>query len=132
MHTLHSHEDLESEMVTYYQDLLSEPLGDRSQSIAQITQHIPSTITAEQNDALIKPIMIEEVDQALHDTPIGKYLWLDGFTSKIFQHCWTMVREEVWDIIDYSRASIQVLLALNAAFLTHIPKEEQVNHPKQF
>jgi hypothetical protein len=46
--TLHSHEDLETELVSYYQDLLSEPLGDRSHAIAQIIQHIPSTITVEQ------------------------------------------------------------------------------------
>jgi hypothetical protein len=41
-----------------------------------------------------------------------------------------MVREEVWEIIEDSRASGQVLLALNATFLTLIPKEEIFNHPK--
>jgi hypothetical protein len=43
-----------------------------------------------------------------------------------------MVREEVWEIIEDSRASGQVLPALNATFLTLIPKEEKVTHPKQF
>jgi hypothetical protein len=43
-----------------------------------------------------------------------------------------MVREEVWEIIEDSRSSIQVLSSLNSMFLTLIPKEEKVNHPKQF
>jgi hypothetical protein len=43
-----------------------------------------------------------------------------------------MIREEVWDIIEDSRISGKVLPALNATFLTLIPKEDQVTHPKQF
>jgi hypothetical protein len=76
--------------------------------------------------------MLEEVDQALQDTPKGKSPGPDGFTSDFFHHCWPMLREEVWEIIEDSRLSGQVLLALNATFLTLIPKEEHVNHPKQF
>jgi hypothetical protein len=43
-----------------------------------------------------------------------------------------MIKEEVLEIIEDSRSSGQVLLALNATFLTLIPKEEQITHPKQF
>jgi hypothetical protein len=43
----HTHEELEEELVTYYQNLLSDPRRDRSQAIAQITQHIPSLISEE-------------------------------------------------------------------------------------
>jgi hypothetical protein len=43
-----------------------------------------------------------------------------------------MIREEVWEIIEDSKSSGQVLPALNATFLTLIPKEEKINHPKQF
>jgi hypothetical protein len=52
--------------------------------------------------------------------------------SDFFHHCWPMLREEIWEIIEDSRLSEQVLQTLNATFLTLIPKEERVNHPKQF
>jgi hypothetical protein len=42
------------------------------------------------------------------------------------------VREEVWQLIADSRDTGELLLALNATFLTLVPKEEQVSHPKQF
>jgi hypothetical protein len=45
--TRHTHEELEEEMVNYYQNLMSEPQRDRSQAITQITQHIPSLISEE-------------------------------------------------------------------------------------
>jgi hypothetical protein len=68
-------------LVSFYQDLLSEPLGDRSHAIAKITQHIPSKITQEHNEALMRPITIEEVDLVLQDTPEGKSPGSDGFTQ---------------------------------------------------
>jgi hypothetical protein len=129
---LQKHEDLEQELVSYYQDLLSEPPIDRSPDIEKITQHIPNLITREHNEALSRPIMIEEVDLALQDTPEGKAPGSDDFTTNFFHFCWPMIQEEVWDIIEDSRISGQVLPALNATFLTLIPKEEQVTHPKQF
>jgi hypothetical protein len=43
-----------------------------------------------------------------------------------------MIKVEVWEIIEDSRSTGQVLQALNATFLTLIPKEGQAHHPKQF
>jgi hypothetical protein len=64
--------------------------------------------------------------------PPGKAPGPDGFTTDFFHHCWDLVREEVWEVVEESRASGQVLPALNATFLTLIPKEERVTNPKQF
>jgi hypothetical protein len=69
---IHSHEDLEEELVAYYQNLLTEPQKDRSQAITRVTQHIPTLIMEEKNVTLLRPITLEEVDQALQDTPKGK------------------------------------------------------------
>jgi hypothetical protein len=49
-----------------------------------------------------------------------------------FHHCWDLVRQDVWEVVEESRASGLVLPALNATFLTLIPKEERVTNPKQF
>jgi hypothetical protein len=130
--TIHSHEDMESTLIEYYQDLLTEPLPDRHEAITKVTQHVPSLVTQEKNSALLRPITIEEVDQALQDTPKSKAPGPDGFTSDFFHHCWPMIRVEVWEILEDSRATGQVLQALNATFLTLIPKEGQAHHPKQF
>jgi hypothetical protein len=43
-----------------------------------------------------------------------------------------MIRTEVWEILEDSRATGQILQALNATFITLVPKEGQAHHPKQF
>lgn len=123
---------MEAALVGYYQNLLTEPIQDRHEAIAKVTQHVPSLVTREQNLALLRPISIEEVDQVLQDTPKCKAPGPDGFTSDFFHHCWTMIRHEVWEILEDSRASGQILRALNSTFLALIPKEGQAHLPQQF
>jgi hypothetical protein len=129
---VHSHEDMENTLISHFQNLLTEPRADRQEAISKITRHVPSLVTPEQNAGLLRPITIEEVDQALQETPKDKAPGPDGFTSDFFHHCWPLIRTEVWEIIEDSRASGQILQALNATFLTLIPKEGQAHHPKQF
>jgi hypothetical protein len=72
------------------------------------------------------------VDQALKETHKGKAPGLDGFTSDFFHHCWSLIKTEVWEILEDSRATGQILQALNENFITLAPKEGQAHHPKQF
>jgi len=125
------HEGIETELVNYYQNILSKPIPDRSQAISKITIHIPTLITSKQNDALMRPITIEEVDQAIKEMPVGNVSGPGGFTTYFFHHCWSMVREDVWKLVEESRTSIQLLSALNATFLTLIPKKYRVSQPHQ-
>jgi hypothetical protein len=129
---IYSHRDMEKTLIGHFQNLLTEPRADRHEAIAKVTRHVPSLVTPEQNASLLRPITIEEVDQALQETPKDKAPGPDGFTSDFFHHCWPLIRTEVWEIIEDSRATGQILQALNATFITLIPKEGQAHHPKQF
>jgi hypothetical protein len=78
------------------------------------------------------PIMQVEVDQAIQELPTGKALGLDGFTIDFFHSCWSMLREEVWQLMEESRSSRKFLPTLNATFLTLIPKEERFTNLRNF
>jgi hypothetical protein len=80
----------------------------------------------------MRPITQEEVDQSLRDKPIGKAPVPDGFTLDFFHHCWSIIREDIWEIIKDSIKSGQVLQALNTSFLTLIPKENHTTSPAHF
>ena len=43
-----------------------------------------------------------------------------------------MIRTEVWEILEDSRATGQGLQSLNATFITLVPKEGQAHRPKQY
>ena len=69
------------------------------------------------------PIMQAKVDQDIQELPTGKAPCPDGFTTDFFHSYWQMLREEVWQLVEESRSSGKFLPALNATFLTLIPKE---------
>jgi len=126
------HTKIEEELLRYYQDLLTEPQQDRTAAIRKVMAHIPTLVTPEQNAALTRPITQEKVDQAVKEMAAGKAPGPDGFTVDFFHHCWDLVRQDVWEVVEESRASGLVLPALNSTFLALIPKEERVTNPKQF
>jgi hypothetical protein len=80
------HSKIEAELLRYYQDLLKEPVSDRSEAIRRVTAHIPALITQEKNAALTRPITQEEVDQAVKAMPAGKAPGPDGFTTDFFHY----------------------------------------------
>jgi len=99
---IREHQKIEEELLRFYQDLLKEPNIDRSEAIRRVTEHIPALVTPEQNSALTRPITQEEVDQAIKAMPAGKAPGPDGFTTDFFHHCWDLIREDVWAVVEES------------------------------
>ena len=102
---------------------------DRGDAIKKISQHIPNLVTQEKNEILLRLISQEDVDQAMKEMALGKSPRQDGFTTEFFHHFWSLVREEVWKLVEDSRTSQDVLLALNATFISLTPKEEKETSP---
>ena len=62
----------------------------------------------------------------------GKAPGSDGFTVDFFQSCWDLIKEEIWEVVEESRNTRQVLTSFNATFLSLIPKEHGANFPRKF
>ena len=45
--SLWSHQDMETELVSYFKDILTEHDQNRAQAIQEVTAHIPKMITEE-------------------------------------------------------------------------------------
>ena len=50
--------EIEAEFSHYFSKILNEDIHDRERDIAQITRSIPSTVTRENNEMLIKPVSL--------------------------------------------------------------------------
>ena len=68
----------------------------------------------------MSPISQEEVDQATKEMTLGKYSGLDGFRTYFFHHCWSLVKEEVWKLVEDSRTYQYVLLMLCQDFVSYL------------
>ena len=69
-------EEIESELTQHFSEILREDGGDRGQDIEKITSLIPRLVTGENNEMLIKPIGMWEVEEAVNQMALGNALAL--------------------------------------------------------
>ena len=78
--------EIEIELTQYFSKILREEVGDRGREIEQITSLIPRMVNAENNEMLVKPIEMQEVEEVVNKMALGKLLdWMGSlpisFTS---------------------------------------------------
>ena len=59
---IETHREIEEELNHYFAEILNEDLQDRERDIAQITRLIPPSFTREDNEMLVKPVTLQEVE----------------------------------------------------------------------
>jgi hypothetical protein len=124
-----SHKDIETILVNHFHGIAQEPNQDITKSIQRIIKYIPRLVTEEQNNNLNKPIVEEEIDQALQEIPNGKFPGPDGFIVEFFKSYWEIFKHSVYRVVEDSRRSASILKVLNATMITLIPKENEAKTP---
>ena len=76
-------EDIEKELSEYYNDLFTTTNPDNFENILA---KIPSTISGQMNEQLIKPMEEKEIRQALFSMHPNKAPGTDGMSPLFFQH----------------------------------------------
>eukprot|EP00253_Pinus_taeda_P035953 PITA_35953 len=99
---IESHEEIEKEFLKHFAQVHTEPEGDRRPTIARITNNVPKIIIEEHNELLLRPILMQEVDDAM-----------------------SQLKEE-------SRNLHWLLPSLNSTFIALIPKEEDFITPNKY
>lgn len=92
---LTSHDDITSELNNYFNNSSIDHVLDRSQSIEDIFQNIPSLITPTQNYNLMHLVSLEEVTDVFQNMPKDKSPDPYGFTTQFFHHCWYLIKRNV-------------------------------------
>eukprot|EP00253_Pinus_taeda_P029073 PITA_29073 len=126
------HKEIEQTLLNHFQQVHREPEGDKQRAIGKITSNIPKLVTEEQNELLMRPIQPREVDEAMAQMKEGKAPGPDGFTTTFFHAFWDMIKKDVWEIVEESRALRWILPSFNSMFIALIPKEENSMTPDKF
>ena len=77
-------EEIETTLNSFFTEIMSDPRPKRSIDIDQITRFIPSLVSVEENDLLMKPITLYEVEEAMFQMKKGMALGPDSFTVNFF------------------------------------------------
>ena len=76
--------EIEEELTSYFEGIMTEDGVDRDQDIARTTALIPGTLSREDNEMLNKPISMQEVEDVVSQMAQGKAPRMDGFTTNFF------------------------------------------------
>jgi hypothetical protein len=112
--------------------VLKEPPDNRHTTIQIIISFIPLLASHEKNSSLLCSISFVEVTQTVKDMASRKLPGSYGFTTYFFQSCWSVVGKEVWEVMEDSRVSRNILQYFNSTFVTLIPKYQSANMVDNF
>eukprot|EP00253_Pinus_taeda_P030593 PITA_30593 len=129
---LKSHNDISALLADHFKSISQEPPINREEAIKELTVAIPKTITSDQNWALCREVSLEEVEKAIRSMPNDKAPGPDGFTINFYKACWSIIKQDVWEVVEDSRRSGTILKSLNSTFLALIPKVEEAKTPDKF
>ncbi|XP_059075200.1 uncharacterized protein LOC131875177 [Cryptomeria japonica] len=122
-------EDINREAVDLFLALLSKESNINLENQQNGLNVILELITKAQNQALMKPIQVEEVRKAVFSMAGDKAPGPDGFPAFFYQTFWDIVGNDVWAIVEESQSKTSVAKELNCTLLALIPK---VEHPTSF
>ena len=100
-----SHKDIETNLVAYFEEILTENEQDRATSIQEVTSHILSLATEQQNATLMRPTMLSEVTISSNQMKVDKAPFPDDFIVNFFHACWDVLKLEVLDLVEESKAT---------------------------
>ena len=85
-------EGIANTTISYFEKLYTTSLPTR---IVEVTSTIPTKVTEEMNQILIRDFTMEEVEATLHQMHPTKALGLDGMFAIFFQKYWDIVGNDV-------------------------------------
>ena len=100
---MEAREEIEDILNAHFSDILTDPGRNRLEEIEVITQRIPSMVSKEQDQLLMKTITHQEVQDVVFQMKEGTSHGPDGFIVNCFHHFWEMIKMDVWKIVEKSR-----------------------------
>ena len=119
--TLNNIEDISEEIVNFFGNLYSKPVGE-SWRIEGI-DWVP--ISGESGGWLDRPFTEEEVRRAVFQLNKEKAPGPDGFTIAVYQECWDVIKEDLMRVFLEFHTNGVINQSTNATFIALVPKKSQ-------
>jgi exonuclease III len=115
--------------VRHYKHLYTADIQSNEEDIADLLFNIPSLISPEDNDILLKPITEEEIIKIVWSMESDKAPGPDGFSIHFYKICWDIIKADLLKMIKGFMEKAKVGGGTNSTYLALIPKE---SNPETF
>lgn len=96
---LSSHREIALEATRFFGSLFSKDSNLARVEEDLVLDCIPSLVTPEMNEALIKPITLAEIELVVFGMKKGKAPGPDGFPIEFFQAFWEIVKMDLFEVV---------------------------------
>jgi hypothetical protein len=112
---------LKEYIASYYKDLFGKPKPSsftldesRVDDIVHVSQ--------EENDLIVRPFTVSEVQKAVFQMEHNKALDLDGFPAEVYQSCWEIIKKDLMNLFREFYTGNLPLYSLNFGIIFLLPK----------
>ncbi|XP_040987651.1 uncharacterized protein LOC121235368 [Juglans microcarpa x Juglans regia] len=123
---LSSPEAIHEEACVYFEEFLK---ANQSSSLPNLADLISGDVSEEENKIFRSPPLMDEVKNALFSIPKDSSSGSDGFGSGFYQHCWSLVKEDVFEAITDFFSGTELLRFYTASYIVLLPK---IQNPTSF
>ncbi|XP_075097935.1 uncharacterized protein LOC142175252 [Nicotiana tabacum] len=121
---IEGNDDLGEEAVNFFQELFCEQTVPTT---VVIINHVPSMVSMEHNEDLVKQPTKEEVKHVVFGLNGDSAGAPDGFTGKFFHSCLDIIKDDIFSIVKSLFNGHELLLFVTHTNLVLLPKKKKVN-----
>lgn len=116
--------DIKAHAVSFFEHLLTADSSvPNIDAIDGFLQFIPSSLTSQDNDCLLKPVLLEEVRRIVFLMDPDSAPGPDGFSGAFFQSCWDIIGHDLLAAVQEFMAGIPIPQSISAAMMILLPKK---------
>eukprot|EP00253_Pinus_taeda_P010704 PITA_10704 len=106
-----------------FQHLFQEDGSSDEDLAVDFLSNIPSLVTTDLNDGLLKPFIEKEIVEVIWSMEPDKAPRPDGFTIHFYRACWNVIKLDLLNMVKAFQKKAKVGGCTNSTFLALIPKE---------
>ena len=99
---LSSFQDISNEAMRYFASLFREDSEGESVEEAHVLSCIPSLVSQEMKEHLMRAISLEELERTVFQMKKGKAPGPDGFPIEFFQEFWDIIKIDLLEVVQES------------------------------
>ncbi|XP_059075295.1 uncharacterized protein LOC131875241 [Cryptomeria japonica] len=122
--TANNSKEIAQEALEYFENLMNGVAQTDQEVRDRILNSIPPLINENQNKALFREIIVEEVKKATFQLNPDKTLGPDGFSAAFSQKFGDIIEQDLFRAVEESRRKMTMLGEINHTFLALIPKKK--------
>ena len=111
--------------VKHFETLFQEETNIHLQKVFMSAGYFPTFITEEENEELIKPVTLHEIQSILTLSKNDKSLGPNGLPVKVYRALFDVLGMDLLRVIENSRKNGKIPTVYNSTFLVLIPKTDQ-------